>query len=63
MSQAESVNGIADETVDHKAFDLRIGEVTELMERYLMEIAPQTAAKMHFLSLRKEIDCRMSRLA
>lgn len=63
MSEAESVDGIADETVDYESFDLRVGEVTTLVGRYLMEMAPQTAAKMHFLSLRKEIDCRISRLA
>lgn len=56
MSEAESVDSIADETVDYESFDLRVGEVTTLVGRYLMEMAPQTAAKMHFLSLRKEID-------
>lgn len=63
MPHAEPFNSIADETVDHESFDLRIGEVTALVGRYLMEMAPQTAAKMHFLSFRKEMDCRISRLA
>ena len=56
VPEIESVDCIADETVYHKSLDLRVGKVTELEGGYLKEIAPQTAAKMHFLSLRKEID-------
>jgi hypothetical protein len=63
VPHVEAVDSVADEVVQYLAFDFGTRKVAILRLHYLLSIALQTAAKIHFLSFLTETDLRMSPLA